>query len=409
TLDCPSLFALDPLDAARISALIDGFDRADDFSRMPQAPLGLNVADLRIAVPAPGQRRFYGSQSYEASFSRVIDQWRSLGATIVEVDFSPFIEAALLLYEGPWVTERWLTAEPLLQQSAESLLPVTREIIASGAQPSAADAFRAQYRLAALQKQAAAVFDNVDLLLTPSAGRHFRISDIEQQPIQHNSELGYYTNFMNLLDLSAVAVPAGFTETGLPFGITLTAPAFADESLLAIAQRWLQRIDQPIGACGYRLADTPLLPVPGRIEVAVCGAHLSGMPLNHQLTSRGGWLSLATHSAPCYRLYALPGGPPFRPGMVRDEAGAAIEVEVWSIPEQYFGSFVAAIPAPLGIGKVELTDGRWVTGFICEGQGIDGAEDITAFGGWRSYMSRKMMSQGAITEAKPLHQAPVDR
>lgn len=388
TLDCPSLFVLDPLDGARISAVLDGVDPLDPYSRDGQ-PKAFNTGQLRIGVPRNQQLKFFGSVEYETAFNSVLDHWRTLGASIIEVDYSPFSEAAALLYEGPWVAERWLAAEQTLAQRPETVLPVISDIIGDAGDRKAAEYFRAEYRLATLRKRAAELFEQIDVLLTPTAGRHFRITEVLQEPILRNSELGYYTNFMNLLDLSAVAVPAGFTEQGMPFGITLSAPAFSDESLLALAQRWLTERDQPLGACGHRLRDHTALPMPGRIEVAVCGAHLSGMPLNHQLTSRGAWLVKATQSASSYRLYALPGGPPWRPAMVRDNSGKAIEVEVWSVPEDRFGSFVAGIPSPLGIGRIELQDGSMVSGFICEQGGIQGAEDITGFGGWRAYLKSR--------------------
>ena len=388
TIDCPSLFVLDPRDGAIISAVLGGADPLDPYSRQGRARV-FNSESLRIAVPRPDQLRFFADTDYQLAFARVVSQWRELGASLVEIDFSPFTEAAELLYEGPWVTERWLAAEAALRDAPETVLPVIKEIIGGAGERRAADYFSAEYRLAALRQQVSAMFDDFDVLLTPTAGRHYRISEIHEAPIARNSELGYYTNFMNLLDLCAVAVPAGFTDSGMPFGMTLSAPAFSDTALLALAQRWLGRYDQPMGACGHRLRDASPLPVSGRIEVVVCGAHLSGMPLNHQLTSRGGWLVKATHSAPCYRLYALPGGPPWRPAMVRADSGAAIEVEIWSLPEAEFGSFVAAIPAPLGIGKVELADGQRLCGFICEQGGVQGAEDITAFAGWRAYMASR--------------------
>jgi allophanate hydrolase len=388
TLDCPSLFVIDPLDGARISALLQGADPADSFSRDGQ-PRSFDMRRPRIAVPLASQLAFFGDGEYPGLFAAAVARWEALGASIREVDFSPFMEAAAMLYRGPWVTERWLTAEATLAQAADSVLPVITDIIGGGGAPTAADYFRHEYRLSALRARSAALFADMDLLLTPTAGRHFRISDVMEAPIERNTELGYYTNFMNLLDLCALALPAGMTSAGLPFGITLSAPAFTDESLLALGQRWLLALDQPLGACGHRLRPQPPLAVPGRIEVVVCGAHLSGMALNHQLVSRGGWLVEATRSAPCYRLYALPGGPPLRPAMVRNEHGAAIEVEVWSLPEEQFGSFVAGIPSPLGIGKVQLESGRQVCGFICEQGGVAGAEDITTFGGWRAWLAAR--------------------
>lgn len=389
TLDCPSLFVLDPQDGALISSLLQGYDAADPYSRSGE-PHGFDVRQPRIGVPDQASLQFFGDADYASLFEESLARWRSLGAEITEIDFSPFREAAAMLYQGPWVTERWLVAESCLRDAPDTVLPVIRDILAQAGEYRASDAYRNEYRRAQLQRRAAEILASVDVLLTPTAGRHFTIAEVMAEPIARNTDLGYYTNFMNLLDLCAVAVPAAMTRDGRPFGITLVAPAFHDEALLALGQRWLQALDLPLGAGGHRLRDdAPAVSRSGRVELVVCGAHLSGMPLNHQLTSRGGWCVEATHSAPCYRLYALAGGPLPRPAMVRDDTGAAIEVEVWSLPESQLGSFVAAIPAPLGIGKVKLADGREYPGFICEHGGVAGAEDITSFGGWRAWIARR--------------------
>lgn len=378
TLDCPSLFALNPQDARAVSRVLDDFDAADPYARTGVAVSG-RMQGIKLGVPKPQQLQWFGDTEYAALFDSALSAWRALGADIVEVDCSAYFEAAALLYAGPWVTERWLAARELLQRDPQAVLPVFRDIVAAGASYSAADSYTAFYRLQALKRTADQVMTGVDAMLMPTAATHFTIAEVEADPIRLNSRLGTYTNFMNLLDYAALALPAGFTGAGLPFGITLFGPAWSDEYLLALGQQWL----------GAAPAPTP----PGRIEVAVCGAHLSGMPLNHQLASRGAFLVEATRSAPCYRLIALAGGPPFRPGMIRDaQRGAAIEVEVWSVPEAAFGSFVAGIPAPLGIGKLELEDGRKVCGFICEPCGEEGAEDITHHGGWRAYMRRKSLA-----------------
>lgn len=389
SLDCPSLFALNPDDARRVMRVLDVHDVADPYARrgIPQSgPL----RRFRLGVPAAVQREFFGDAIYAGMFERSIAAFEALGAQIVEVDFSPFADAARLLYEGPWLAERYLAAKSLLEAQPSSLLPVTRGIIEAGAALSATDAFEAFYRLQALKRAADAQMESVDLMLLPTAPAHYRIAEIEADPLRLNSRLGQYTNFMNLLDYAALAVPAGFTSAGLPFGVTLFGPAFSDDYLLAIAQRYL--VANPAGGgrdAGSWAAQPPPVPA-GRIEVAVCGAHLSGMPLNPQLTSRGAFLVEASYSAPVYRLIALAGGPPLRPGMIRDpQRGAAIEVEVWSVPEAAFGSFVAGIGAPLGIGKLELADGRLVCGFICEPAGEQGAEDITHLGGWRAYIAAR--------------------
>jgi allophanate hydrolase len=276
---------------------------------------------------------------------------------------------------------------------------VTRQIISGGRNATAADAFRAQYRLMELRRAAERAWTSMDVLVTPTAGTIYRIDAVESEPIRLNSNLGYYTNFVNLLDLAAVAVPAGFRDDGLPFGVTLVGHAGTDARLLALADRLHRAADVPLGALSVAIppsvgaTTTPgILAVPGtpedRICVAVCGAHMEGLPLNQQLTSRNAILVSRTRTAPKYKFYALPGGPPHRPGLVRVAAGgASVEVEVWSVPASHFGSFVAGIPTPLGIGRVELESGEQVPGFLCESYATAAATDVTALGSWRRYLA----------------------
>jgi allophanate hydrolase len=323
-------------------------------------------------------------------FAAAIKQLGALGGERVEIDFTPFLEAARLLYEGPWLAERYVAIRDFIEHRPEALHPVTRAVIARGREPSAADAYAAMYRLAELRRAVEPILESVDVIVTPTAGTIYRLAELEADPFQPNSNLGYYTNFMNLLDLAALALPAGFTPGGLPFGITLFAAAFREHALLALGARFEQALQLPLGATGWPrppLATTSELP-PGYTAVAVCGAHMSGLPLNSQLIERGGYFLEATRTAQQYRLYALPGGPPQRPGLVRvPQGGAAIDVEVWALPLEHYGSFVAGIPAPLGIGSVALADGRSVQGFVCEAYAVTGAEDITALGGWRAYLA----------------------
>ncbi len=386
SLDCPSLFALNPEDARRIGAIMDGLDAADPWSRRGR-PVSGRLEGLRLGMPQADQLEFFGDTAYATLFDQAVERWRAAGAELVPLDFAPFREAARLLYEGPWVAERRHATRDVAPQA---MLPVLRRILEGGAGIGAEQTFESFYRLQALKQAADTQLAQVDAVLAPTAPTHYRIAELEAEPLLLNSRLGTYTNFMNLLDYAAVAAPAGMTPAGRPFGITLFGPAWSDDYLLALAQRWMAADPQPGGRGASRWTPAPPPTPPGRIEVAVCGAHLSGMPLNHQLISRGAFRVAATHSASCYRLIALAGGPPFRPGMIRDaERGAVIEVEVWSVPEAEFGSFVAGIPAPLGIGKLELADGRWVSGFICEPAGEAGAQDITHLGGWRRYMAEK--------------------
>ena len=396
TLDTVSIFALDALDAARVLEVVAEHDAEDPYARPDQVPqlglAGIPESGFRFGVPAPGQLQFFGDRNYASLFGEAVERLRSLGGEAVEIDFAPFLEAARLLYEGPWVAERYAAIRDFFDARPEALFDVTREIIGGGRDPRAVDAFEAQYRLQALRRQTEAVWDAVDLVLTPTAGTIPTIAQVQAEPVRVNSNLGYYTNFMNLLDLCAVAVPSGFRADGLPFGVTLFAPAFRDRELLPIADRLQRAAGLPLGATGRLQLDRPSLPTDGRhyIPVAVCGAHMSGLPLNHQLTDRRARLIRATRTAPEYRFYALPGGPPERPGLVRvGSGGAAIEVEVWAVPSDHFGSFVAGIPAPLGIGRLRLEGGSEVPGFLCEAVATAGATDITDLASWRHYLASR--------------------
>jgi allophanate hydrolase len=394
SLDTVSVFAFTAADAETVLQVAGEYDCRDPFARPNQpTPLGrpaLSADGFRFGVPGADQLEFFGDDEARGLFRQSVRALQELGGEPVTLDFEPFLEAARLLYAGPWVAERYLAIRQFLAGHTDAVLPVTRGIIEAGAEPSAADAFEAGYRLQSLRRTTAAVWDDLDLICTPTTGTHYRIEQVDADPVARNSDLGYYTNFMNLLDYSAVAVPAGFRASGLPFGVTLFAPAFQDLKLLGLADR-LQRVCvRTLGATDAALGGEPECrgADPQLIPVAVCGAHLSGLPLNGQLTQRRGVLLERTRSAPAYRLLALPGGPPERPGMIRvKEGGAAIELEVWGVPADQFGSFVAGIPEPLGIGRVELADGRRVAGFICEGIGREGATDISHLGGWRAYLA----------------------
>lgn len=401
SLDCISIFAYNSDDANEVLEVAAAFDPDYGYSRANPYPnqkrqYGLAGTDLTLGVIQPAQLEFFGDETYAAAYEATLAGLQEAGFTLKEVDFEPFLEAARLLYEGPWVSERYIATQPLIDDNPEAIFPVVRDIIAPGGKPLATDLFKAQYRLRELKLVCDEILAGVDSLLTPTAGRHFTIEEMLAEPIRANSQLGYYTNFMNLLDMASVAVPTCLVNRSgsgtMPFGITLVGPCLSDRWLLSIANRVQQVFELPAGHTGHPLPprQTNAVVNPASIDVLVCGAHLSGLPLNWQLTERGARLKETTTTAPVYRMYALAGGPPLRPGLVRDAAGgAAIEVEIWSVPAEHFGSFVAAIPAPLGIGKVEIADGRSVAGFICEPCGVEGAEDITAHGGWRAWLAHK--------------------
>jgi allophanate hydrolase len=390
SLDCVSIFALSAGDAQRVLDVAQGFDSEDEYSR--EITLTRGVAPrVRIGIPHKEQLEFFGDDEYARLFDEAVERARVTGAEVTTLDFSALFDAARLLYEGPWVAERYAAIESFIAEHADALHPVTRSIIGSGNRATAVAAFKAQYRLKTLQRAAQKLWKEVDFLLVPSAGTIYAIAAVEADPIALNSNLGRYTNFVNLLDLSAIAIPAGFRTDGLPFGITLIAPAGRDYALVEIGAKFHEAAGLNLGTSDTRVPtfeQNSALPA-GHVAVAVCGAHLSGLPLNPQLTSRQAFLLRATRTAPSYRFYALPGGPPKRPGLIRVEnGGAAIDVEVWAVPESQFGSFVAGIPSPLGIGKVELEDGSWCSGFICEGWAANGAEDITRYQGWRQFLAR---------------------
>jgi len=391
SLDVVSIFSLSATDAQQVFAVALGEDAADAYTR-PALPHGFDfgrAAHFRFGVPARKDLQFFGDADSERLFDAAVERLKRLGGQAVEIDFAPFIDTARLLYGGPWVAERYQAIRDFIDARPEALFPVTRDITLGGAKPLAADAFAAQYRLRDLQRLCAPVWNDVDCIVTPTAGTIYTRAEMLAEPIARNTDLGLYTNFMNLLDYAAIAVPAGFRADGLPLGITLFAPAHQDVPLLHLAQRWQDDRALPCGAVETVLPATPASPVAavpsGQIQVAVVGAHLSGLPLNGQLTMRGARLVGEARTAPHYKLYALADGK--RPGLIRvANGGASIACEVWELPASAFGSFVTGIPAPLGIGTVQLDDGSAVAGFICEGIGIEGAKDITAFGGWKAYL-----------------------
>ncbi len=313
-----------------------------------------------------------------------------MGGTPVTIDFAPFLQAADLLYEGPWVAERYAAIEGLMQKTPEVIHPVTRSIIEKATQFTAVQTFQSIYKLRGLKHITDSILSTVDFILTPTASTIYKINDVDQDPIRLNSLLGYYTNYVNLLDYSAIAIPAGNFSNGLPFSVSLVANKFTDRYLIKMSRRILSESGLRMASTGfYWLADSLPLPRPAtdRIKLMVCGAHMTGMALNQQLLDLDAELVDATTTAPNYRLYALAGGPPFRPGLIRDEdSGNRIAVEVWSIAINQLGKFLAGIPAPLGLGKVQLADGSLVIGFICEPYVIDSATDITAYGGWKNYL-----------------------
>ncbi|HEJ7044422.1 TPA: allophanate hydrolase [Serratia marcescens] len=385
--DTVSVFALTVADAAQVAELASGFDEADPYSRPDPhtAPADIPAAP-RFAVPA--QLEFFGDVQAERAFHRALAQLQAGGATLEPLDFAPFRTLAEQLYYGPWVAERTVAIEQVLEASPQAIDPVVRGIVGNGLGYSACDAYKAEYLRAELARQIAQRLAPFDALVVPTAPTIRTLAEMAQEPVLFNSQFGTYTNFTNLADLSALALPGPLREDGLPAGITLIAPAWHDRALAAFGLRWQRQSALPLGATGRALPPQPTpAPSAGHVRLAVVGAHLSGMPLNVQLTQRDAVRVEQTVTAPCYRLYALADTEPPKPGLARVAQGAAIRLELWDIPLARFGEFVAEIPAPLGIGTLLLADGRRVKGFICEAWALEGATDITEFGGWRDYLA----------------------
>ena len=444
TLDCVSIFAHSVDDAAQVLSVIEGPDDADPYSDHRAGP---DPWPPRLKVGVPIDPVWTGDAGYAPCWTAALARLRAAGHEAVPVDFTLLREVAALLYDGPWVAERHAVIADLLARRPQAIDPTVRQVVSRATAFSATDTFRAQYRLRELQRQAASLWRTVDLLLVPTAPGHPRFREIDADPVGANAALGAYTNFVNLLGWCALALPAGTTDAGLPFGVTAIAPGHADAALVG-AGRALAAALQPeltqgaappdpaavaatpasTGAtAAMRVTPAPALdlapapasatviaPVPApapapasgtlawpcapadTLPIAVVGAHLSGLPLNPQLTSLGATLIRAAHTAAHYRLYELPGTVPPKPGMVRcPGAGAAIEVEVWALPLARVGAFLAAIPAPLGIGQVELDDGTQVHGFLCESHAVRDAIDITAHGGWRRWLAHRTAAAAA--------------
>jgi allophanate hydrolase len=359
------------------------------------APAGFGVYGVMppcfaVGVPRPDQREFFGNVEAARLFDEAIARIVSLGGEIVEVDFAPFAEAAALVYGGPWLGERQAAVDAAIAGRRDILHPVTRQVLETGGAISATAVFQGQQDLALLAQQVAPVWRRIDLLLVPTTGTIYRIAEIEADPLGLNATLGHYTNFANLLDLAAIAVPNGFQSDGLPAGLTLLAPAFHDPLLAAVGAAFQRQGGLTLGATGATLPPTAVISAPVRypyLPIAVVGAHLSGQPLNSELLALGARLRRAVRTAPDYRLYALPDGR--RPGLVRTPGtGAAIEAEIWDVPVAAVGAFLATISSPLGLGTIDLEDGSAVTGFLCEAHAAQGASDISEFGGWRAWQSR---------------------
>ncbi|MEP3441059.1 MAG: allophanate hydrolase [Sulfitobacter sp.] len=393
SIETVSIFALTVDDAYAAFAVARGFDTADAYSRpLAHEALSPPAQALRIGVPDAATIEFFGDTVQQAAFDRDVALLKAAGAEIEYINFEPLYAIARMLYEGAWVAERYTVMEDLLKTDPDAIHPVTRKIITHAESMSAADAFRGMYRLADLRRAAEPMLEALDLLCVPTVPTFYSVADLEADPITPNSANGTYTNFVNLLDMCGIAVPTAPRSDGRPGSVTLLAGKGQDALVASVARGFEADCTRMMGATSHAIpAPIPLVAsLPGRIELAVCGAHMSGLPLNAQLTDLGATFVRKAMTAAEYKFYALAGGPPARPGLVRSDAAdaGAIAVEIWSLPKSGFGSFMAGIPAPLGIGTLTLSDGAQVKGFICESSGAKGATDITALGDWRKYLAQ---------------------
>ncbi len=398
SFDCMTVMALTCEDARDVAAVATAFDPGDPYSLPAADGFGwthtMPSGGLRVGVPRPEDLHF-GDEPARIEYARACARLEAMGVTFETVSLEPFFEAGRLLYEGAVVAERLAGLEPFFRSHPDSILPVIRTLLARGDGYPATDAFRALHRLKALCRAVEPTFARIDALVVPTTPSVPTIEELRADPIDANARLGLYTTFGNLLNLAAVAVPSGLRSDGLPAGVSFIGPWGRDASLLSLASAFHERDRGPLGATGWpwprRQPSTAPGAGEGRMLIAVVGAHLSGQPLNAQLTDRGGSLVRTARTAPSYRLYAVPETKPPKPGLVRgrEPSGAGIAVEVWSMPREAFGSFIALVSAPLAIGQIELDDGSRVHGFLCESHAVEGAKDISSFGGWRAYLAHR--------------------
>ena len=395
TLDTISIFALAVQDAFEVYKIAASYDRSDPFSKkIIVNQLGAKSPHFHVGVPNKKTRLFFGDIEQAKMFNNSLNSIEILGGKICELDFELFFRTAAMLYDGPWIAERHITVEKILEKNPEALHPVTKKVLEKALKFSAKDTFRAQYVLRELTVQIKEILDDLDMLCVPSVPKYYTLKDLRADPISSNAELGTYTNFVNLLDLCAITVPTAPRQDNLPGSVTLIAKAGADERIASVAADLQTHECAPFGATDWEHPDpnskTSILGS-HEVEIAVVGAHLSGLPLNHQLTDLNGRLIKTTKTSKNYYLYKLAGGPPYRSGLVRNQDGAAIEIEIWALPTSKIGSLLKNIPSPLGLGTLFLEDGSKVNGFVCEAVAIIDAENITAYGGWRNYLSSKKL------------------
>ncbi len=398
SLDCVSIFAETCDDASKILTILGGPDSRDPYSRNKTPGEGAcawATTSFRFGVLRSEDEEFFGDQYTGELYRLSVEHLEACGGEAVAIDFGPFRRAASLLYDGPWVAERLAVLRGFVESSPASLDPTVSTIVRGAARFSAVDTFLAEESLRALITEASITWSQVDLLLLPTIPTIYKIQEVLDSPVELNSNLGYYTNFVNLMDLAAIAVPAGSRPDGLPFSVSLIGRAFTDSALIALGDKLHRRMNKKLGGSSRSLSQTPRVSHHresyGCVLIAVVGAHLTDQPLNWQLCDRKARRVERTTTTAEYKLYALPNSTPAKPALVYSPGtgGAMIVVEVWAVPEDTIGSFLQGIPAPLCLGTVRLVSGQQVKGFLCEPYGLNGATEITEYGGWEAYLSSR--------------------
>lgn len=401
SVDCVSIFARDVQTAWRVLTHAMGYDEQDPYSR--QLELCTRPIPRQFTFGVPDALEWYGDRLAQRAFAEAIGHMERLGGKAVSIDYQPLSEAASLLYGSALLAERLEAIGAFFKANPQAVIEPVKSLLSPGFDFSGVDVFHALTKLRRLSQQAAGMWRQIDVLLVPTAPTIYRIDEMLSEPIELNRRLGYYTNFVNLLDYAAISVPSSMRADGLPFGVTLIGQAGSDWQLAELGYRYQQYRETTASQEPRKVSDPahPPLPLPAPqsplVNVAVVGAHLSGMPLNGQLTDRGATLVKTTTTASCYRLYALANTQPAKPGLVRvNTNGRPIEIEIWQMPVSEYGSFVAMIPSPLGIASLETREGDLVQGFVCEPAALDNAKDITDFGGWRAYMAAQTTGPTAV-------------
>lgn len=397
SLDCVSIFSRSAVDAEYLLDNVLAADPNDVYARSERLLLEPNSGSvkqqkLRFGIPKPEQLNFFDDKEGADLFNQAVTRLQAMGE-VVEIDLQPFLDTAVLLYDGPWIAERYAGLSCFIEAHPDQLHPVVRQVLSAAKGKNAIDAFDALHRLQNLKHETLSILRGLSCIVTPTAPRIYRIDEVLADPILLNSNLGYYTNYMNLLDLCAVAIPSGFYDNGLPFGITLFSAALSDARLLGFAKQFqmLRQPDPTVGeAVDSKGKETVVSATPYSLRIAVCGAHMHGLPLNRQLLELGAQFYATARTSANYRLYVLTSPLPERPGLIRDEEqGQRIELELWDLPKENLAGFIRNIKSPLGIGSVELENGQWEYGFLCEKFQIIKSSEISEFGGWRNYLKAK--------------------